>query len=94
MVPPVFVVPKFTAVVGRPLQTVWFEIVLTCPFGLTVMVNVLTAPVHVTVPFAYEGVTVMVAITGAVPVFVALKAAIFPDPLAANPIEGLSFTQL
>ena len=36
----------------------------------------------------------MVAITGAAPVFVAVKTAIFPDPLAANPIDGVSFVQL
>ena len=36
----------------------------------------------------------MVAITGAVPEFKALKAAIFPEPLPANPIEVLSFSQL
>ena len=54
----------------------------------------MAAPAHVTVPLAYEGVTVMVAITGAVPAFVAVKIAIFPEPLAANPMEGVSFVQL
>ena len=94
VVPPVFVVLKFIVLVCTPLQTVWFEIVLTCPFGFTVIVNILGVPKQVTTPLIYEGVTVMVAITGVEPEFKALKAAIFPEPLPANPIEGVSFNQL
>ena len=41
-------------------------------------------------PFAV-GVTVMVAISGAVPEFVAVKDGVFPVPLAANPIDGVLF---
>jgi hypothetical protein len=33
---------------------------------------------------------VIVAVTGVVPAFVAVKAAMLPDPLAARPIEGVS----
>ena len=40
------------------------------------------------------GVTVMVAVTGVVPVLIAVKAAILPVPLAASPIAGLLFVQL
>ena len=36
----------------------------------------------------------IVAVTAAVPVFVAINAAISPEPLAASPIEVLSFVQL
>ncbi len=36
----------------------------------------------------------MVAITGAVPVFTAVNAAMFPVPLAAKPIEVVLFVQL
>ena len=36
----------------------------------------------------------MVAVTGAVPVFTAAKAAILPVPLAAKPMEGAEFVQL
>lgn len=54
------------------------------------MVNVTGVPVQA--PTA--GVTVMVATTGAVPVLVAVKDAILPVPLAANPIEGVLFVQL
>ena len=37
------------------------------------------------------GVTVIVAVTGDVPLFTALKEAIFPSPLAARPIAGVLF---
>ena len=40
------------------------------------------------------GVTVMVAVIGALVVLLAVNAAIFPVPFAANPTEVLSFVQL
>ena len=53
--------------------------------------------VNVSVPpeqlFA-DGVTIMVAVTGAVPVFVAVNAPILPVPDAARPIDVLLFVQL
>jgi hypothetical protein len=52
------------------------------------MVNDKGVPVH---PFAV-GVTVMVAITGAVPLLVAVKDGIFPVPLAASPMDGVLLT--
>jgi hypothetical protein len=55
-----------------------------------VIVQVFDAP---TQPFAV-GVTVMVAKIGLEVAFVPVKAAISPEPLAAKPILGLSFTQL
>ena len=58
--------------------------------GSTVMVNVTGVPLH---PFA-TGVTVIVAVTGVVPVLVAVNAAIFPVPLAPRPIDVLLFVQL
>ena len=58
--------------------------------GFTVMVNVLTVPVH---PLA-EGVTVMVATTGNAVTLVAMNDGIFPDPLAGNPIEGVLLVQV
>jgi len=42
----------------------------------------------------FEGITVMVATRGVAPVFVAVKDAMFPAPLAARPIEGVLFVQL
>ncbi len=56
----------------------------------TVMVKETGIPGH---PFAV-GVTVIVATTAVVPVFVAVKEAMLPVPLAAKPIEGLLFVQL
>ena len=35
----------------------------------------------------------MVAVTGVVPVLVAVKAGVFPEPLAASPIVVLEFVQ-
>ena len=58
--------------------------------GLTVIVNVRGVP---TQPLA-DGVTVIVATTGAVPVFVAVNDVILPLPEAANPIVGSLFVQV
>ena len=54
------------------------------------MVNVCGKPVQ---PFA-KGVTVIVAVTGALVIFTALKAGILPMPLAARPIEVLLLIQV
>ena len=59
--------------------------------GLTVMVKVLEAPLHVMPPLLKTGVTVIVAIIGNEVVFVAANAGILPVPLAASPIEGALF---
>jgi hypothetical protein len=58
------------------------------------MVNVIAVPTQLTPALLYVGVTVMVAITGAVVALVATNDPILPEPLAANPIEGVLFTQL
>ena len=58
------------------------------------MVNVRAVPTQLTPPFINVGVTVMVAITGAVLVLLAVKDKMFPEPLAARPIDGVLFTQL
>jgi hypothetical protein len=78
------------ALVAAPLHTVWFEGCVTSGVGLTVIVNVLAVPGQP----AAEGVTVMVAVTGALLLLVAVKAAMFPLPLAGKPIEVLLFVQL
>lgn len=54
------------------------------------MVKVFGVPVQP----AATGVTVMVAVTGVLPVFLTVKAGIFPQPLAAKPIDVLLFVQL
>jgi hypothetical protein len=55
------------------------------------MVNVSGVPAVDTPPFVYVGVTVIVATTGAVPVFTALKLVMLPEPLAARPILVVLF---
>ena len=51
-------------------------------------------PLQVTPPFVYAGVTVIVAVTGEVPVLTAENAAILPVPLAPKPMVVLLFVQL
>lgn len=62
--------------------------------GFTVIVNVIDVPAQLTPAFVYVGVTVIVAVSGAVVALVATKGAMFPFPPAANPIDGVLFTQL
>ena len=58
--------------------------------GVTVIVKETGTPGQ---PLAV-GVTVIVAVTGIGPVFVATKGEMFPVPFAARPIEVLLFVQL
>ena len=58
--------------------------------GFTVMVKLCAAPVQ---PLAV-GVTVMVAVTGVVPVLMAVNDPMFPLPEAGRPMELLLFVQL
>ena len=71
------------------LQTEMLGTELAVGVGFTVIVNVSGVPGQVLA----VGVTVMVAVTGTVPVFTALNEAIFPLPLAAKPMEGALFVQ-
>jgi hypothetical protein len=84
---------KFTAVVLAASQTTWFEGAVTVGVGCTVIVKFCGVPLHVTAPKVYFGVTVIVAMTGTVPALFAVKAAMFPEPVASNPIEGVSLVQ-
>jgi hypothetical protein len=70
------------------------ETVFTVGVGLTVIVNVFAGPEQDTPKLVKVGVTVMVAVTGDVPVLTAANAAILPVPLAPRPIVVLSFVQL
>jgi hypothetical protein len=54
------------------------------------MVKVWGVPEHV----PELGVTLIVAVTGVVPVFTAPNAVMLPVPLAASPIDVLSLVQL
>ena len=89
-VAPVVGLIKFTGIVLIPTQSVWFTCVAIIGVGLTLMVNVIGVPWQ---PLA-RGVTVIVAMTGELVAFVAVKAPILPVPLAARPILVLLFVQL
>ena len=62
--------------------------------GFMVMVNVAGAPEQIVDPPIATGVTVIVAMTGVVPLLVAIKDGRFPVPDAASPIEGSLFVQV
>ncbi len=86
-------VPKITDVVGALLQTTWLVGWITSPVGLTVIVKVFDGPLQLVPPFVKVGVTVIVATTGAVPVFEAVNEAMLPVPEAARPMLVTSFVQ-
>ena len=81
-----FVVVKLTADTGVLLHNTWSPGLTTCPVGFTVIVNVLAAPSHVTEPFVKCGVTTIVAITGKVPLLVAVNVDMSPVPPDPRPI--------
>lgn len=72
-----------------PLQTDKSKPALASGDGLTVIVKISGIPMQELA----EGVIEMVAETGAVLVFVAVKDAMFPVPFVGNPIEGSLFAQ-
>jgi hypothetical protein len=59
-----------------------------------VIVNVRGVPVHSVPPFKKLGVTVIVAVTGAFVVLIAVNEAMLPLPLAPSPIEVLLFVHV
>ena len=69
-------------------------VAVACGVGLTVIVNVIGVPVHVTPALVYVGVTVIVAVTGTLVRFTAMNDAILPVPVAASPMLGVLFVQL
>ncbi len=85
---------KFTAVVGAPLHTTWLATGSTVAVGFTVYVKVAGVPAQVVPALVYDGVTVIVAVTGAVVTLVAVKLGILPVPVAAKPILVVVFVQL
>ena len=62
--------------------------------GLTVMVKVFAGPSQVIPPLVRRGVTVIVATTGCVPLFIPVNGIILPVPLAARPMDGSLFVQV
>lgn len=92
VVPPVFTVVNENAT-GEFSQTMVLSGWLTCPFGLTVIVNVSGGPGHTVGPFVNVGVMVIVAEIGDVPGFVAVNDGKFPVPEAISPMLILLFVQ-
>ena len=70
------------------------ETVFTVGVGLTVIVKIIGVPLQVLPLAVRAGVTVIVAVTGVVPVFVAVKLEILPDPLKGKPILPSLLVQL
>ena len=75
------------------LQIVSGLAVETIGVGFTVIVKVWDGPEQFTLLLLNVGVTIMVAVTGDDPIFVAVKAGIFPFPEAAKPIEAAELVQ-
>ena len=93
IVPPVVGLLKLIGVDTAPLHSTTSVTGFTTAVGFTVIVKVVGVPTQLT-PLVYVGVTVIVAVTGALPALVAVKLGILPVPLAARPIEGVLFVQL
>lgn len=85
---------KFTALVALPAQSTWLGTPSTVGFGFTVIVKLTGVPLQLRPLAVNTGVTVTVAVTGAVVLLTALKAPILPVPDAARPIEVLLLVQL
>lgn len=85
---------KLTAAVVDPLQTNWSAGWLTLAVGFTVMVNVVAVPEQLMPPLVNVGVTVIVAVTGVLPVLIAINDGMALAPLAPRPIEVLLLVQL
>ena len=90
VVPPVLFVEKLIFVT-IPLQTTILS-TFTCPLGFTVIVNCLGGPSQLMSLLVYVGVTVILAIIGDVPGFVAANEMV-SSPSIPSPIVVLSFFQ-
>ncbi len=87
-----FTVPvKLKMLVVSPLHTTWFAGIVTVDVGLTVIVKLCGTPAQALA----EGVTVIVAVTGAVVLLIAVKLAMLLSvPLPARPMVVSEFVQL
>ncbi len=83
--------PKMTGAVAAPLHNDWLAGWFTLVVGCTVMVKVFCS---VELQASADRPTVIVAVTGTVPLLTAVKEDILPVPLLAKPIDGLLFVQL
>lgn len=89
-VAPATVLVNAEAATLPPLQTVMLAGTVTEGIGCTVIVYEEGVPGQPDT----VGVTVIVAVMLDVPPFVAVKAGVLPDPLAARPIAGLELVQV
>lgn len=87
---PLKVLVKFTALVVAPLHKTWPAGFIILGEGFTVMIKLCAGPAQL---FA-DGVIVIVAVTGALVVLIAVKDGISPTPLVTKPIKALLFVQL
>lgn len=85
---------KFTAAADVLLHSTWLATAFTVGVGFTVIIKVIGVPVQLTPALVYVGITVTVALIGAIVVFVAMKPGILPDPFNPNPIAVLLLLQL
>lgn len=82
---------RFTETLDVPEQIDWSGCEnVTDGAGFTVIVKVFGCPLHP----SNCGVTVMVAVTGVVPLLIAANAAMSPLPVAGSPIAGVLLLQL
>jgi hypothetical protein len=88
---PVVVLLNVNALWVAPLQSVWLPGTITLGVGFTVIVKFCDVP---TQPLAV-GVTVIVAVTGELPLLAAVnEAMVLPVPLPARPMDVVLFDQL
>ena len=73
---------KDTSVVNTPLHNCWLATALAVGVGFTTIVNVLTTPLQI----LDIGVIVISAVTGTVPVLMAVNVEMLPVPEAPSPI--------
>ena len=81
------------AVVLPPLHIDWLATGSTSGVGFTVIVNVTGVPAQL-ILLLYNGVTAIVATTGAIPVFNAVNKGSSPLPLAGSQMEVSLFTHM
>ena len=81
---------KTTGVDAVPVHTVWLAIAATVGVGFTVMAKLAGVPAQALA----VGVTVMVPVIADALPFVAVKAAILPEPEVTRPIAVLLFVQV
>jgi len=91
---PVTGLVKNTAAVLSRSQRIWLFTGSTVGRGLMVMVNVRGVPEQVSPLLRKDGVTVMVAVTGAALLLATVNGGMFPVPEVARPMEGVLLVQL